>query len=335
MVYLTNLPAFYKIRLWNEIATKKSLLVICNGLDDNYIRNKDFTAGDMSFDLVWLPNGGIKSVMALRNILKDLDYNELIVTGNNSMTYWYAALSNPRRKLSAVCESSIYESTTTGIRGLAKRFFASRFHKYYLSGTAHKRLLDALHYNGEMVVTHGVGVFNYVPQPPFKSCSQDCNRLLYVGRLSPEKNLFRLIDVVNRHPGWELTIVGYGPLEEELKAVAKANIKFTGAIENKKLPEIYRDHDAFVLPSLSDVYGLVVEEALNNGLPVALSYRVGCSDDWALDGRYGLTFDPDSESEIEKGLLRILTPEINNNMRRNIADLDFEAIERRQVEFYL
>lgn len=159
--------------------------------------------------------------------------------------------------------------------------------------------------------------------------------MLYVGRLSPEKNLRRLIEVVNRHPEWHLSIVGFGPLEEELKAISESNIHLLGAINNEDLPKIYQSHDAFVLPSTSEPWGLVVEEALNNGIPVAVSERAGCSDDWVKDGRLGILFNPFSEEAIECALSSILTKETNNRLRKNISLLDFEKIAISQINCYL
>ena len=66
-------------------------------------------------------------------------------------------------------------------------------------------------------------------------------------------------------------MVGFGRIEAQLKAAAGKNIKFIGAVDNKDLPAVYRANDVFVLPSVSETWGLVVEEALNNGLPVLLS----------------------------------------------------------------
>lgn len=335
IVYVTNLPAFYKINLWNEIARHKSLLVIFTGSDDNYVRNDDFVKGERRFDCLTLPDGGLKGIGSLRRELRGITYDEMVVAGNNTAVYWWCALTNRRSHLKGVSESSAYESTTAGLKGAIKQFYASRFCRYYVSGKAHERFMRELGYKGEVIVTHGVGIFNFVEQPPFRPCSAKCNRLLFVGRLSPEKNISRLIEAVRRHPEWQLTIAGFGPLEAELKEMAGTNIKFIGAVNNKDLPAIYRAHDAFVLASTSEVWGLVVEEALNNGLPVALSERVGCRDDWANNGLYGLTFDPFSIEGIEAGLSAILNPEINNAMRRKIAMLDFGEIERRQAECYL
>lgn len=95
----------------------------------------------------------------------------------------------------------------------------------------------------------------------------------------------------NTLPSLRLTIVGFGEQEDELRALAGANVTFAGAVNNKRLPEIYQAHDVFILPSKSEPWGLVVEEALNNGMPVIVSDRVGCHKA-LINAQNGLVFPP-------------------------------------------
>lgn len=335
ITYVTNLPAFYKIRLLNEVSKHRSVLAIFCGFDGLIQRNADFSRGEMQFDNVTLKNNGLKAVVEIRGILKDVTYEEMMVCGNNTLVYWYLALTNPRKKLSSVCESSVYESKMNGIKGIIKRFFHNRFSRCYAAGESAARLYSENGFRGEIVKTKGVGIFNYHPQPEYKPCSKECNKLIYVGRLSPEKNLHRLIEVVNHHSEWQLTIVGFGPLEDELKSIARENIHFLGAVRNEELAEIYQSHDAFVLPSIYEPWGLVVEEALNNGLPVAVSERAGSADDWVRDGQYGIMFNPFSINSIEDVLTEILTEKKNIVLRQNISKLNFCKIADNQINSYL
>lgn len=297
-------------------------------------RNADFFKGERLFENVVLQQGVVAQFRQTMRILKNIDYDRLIVGGWEGPIATIAPFMSPKSKNAVITESSYHESTTGGLKGLIKKLIVRRYSKSYVPGRANAELMSRLGFNGEMIETRGVGVFNYQPQAPFKPYSGE-NKLLYVGRLSPEKNLKRLIEVVNAHPDWRLTVVGFGPQEEELKSLAGSNIVFTGAIKNEELPAVYRSHDAFVLPSVSETWGLVVEEALNNGLPVAISERCGCAETWVSDGKYGLTFRPESIESVEAALKKVLTPEINNKMRKYISVLDFSVIESAQVACYL
>jgi len=94
-------------------------------------------------------------------------------------------------------------------------------------------------------------------------------KVLYVGRVSKEKNLEMLC---NLQELYDITIVGDGPQLKYLKNNYK-KINFTGYKFGKELSKIYSENDVFAFPSLTDTFGIVVIEALCNGLPVA-AYRV-------------------------------------------------------------
>lgn len=88
---------------------------------------------------------------------------------------------------------------------------------------------------------------------------------LYVGRVSVEKNIeaFLRLDL----PGRKI-VVGGGPQLEQLKA-AYPRVRFTGPKYGEDLARCYASSDAFVFPSLTDTFGLVLLEAMASGLPGA------------------------------------------------------------------
>lgn len=112
--------------------------------------------------------------------------------------------------------------------------------------------------------------------------------ILYCGRLIAEKSLPTLIAAVNQlqqEPTGTapmLLIVGEGPLRKGLEASSGANadhIRFLGFRNQTELPQFYNLCDVFVLPSVFEPWGLVVNEAMNAGRPVIVSDRVGCAAD--------------------------------------------------------
>jgi glycosyltransferase involved in cell wall biosynthesis len=98
--------------------------------------------------------------------------------------------------------------------------------------------------------------------------------LLYVGRISREKDLQLLIDVLPalraRAEPFTLVIVGEGPYRAELEKKLPGAI-FTGILTGRELGIAYASADLFVFPSTTDTYGNVVVEAMAAGLPVAVS----------------------------------------------------------------
>ena len=94
-------------------------------------------------------------------------------------------------------------------------------------------------------------------------------KVLYVGRVSIEKNLD---DLCKLQDNYNITIVGDGPYLKHLKRTYK-NINFVGYKFGKELKDEYIKNDVFCFPSLTDTFGIVIIEALCNGLPVA-AYNV-------------------------------------------------------------
>ncbi len=88
--------------------------------------------------------------------------------------------------------------------------------------------------------------------------------LLYVGRVSKEKNLDVLCDFEDKYEIW---IVGDGPYRPELES--KLHAKFFGYKKGKELADLYHQADVFVFPSLVDTFGIVMIEAMSLGTPVA------------------------------------------------------------------
>ena len=131
---------------------------------------------------------------------------------------------------------------------------------------------------------------------------------LFVGRVSPEKNVGLLIDAfaeIKKEKDVALVIVGDGSELQGLKERVQSNgiedVIFTGYTVFPALIKYYKCADCFVLPSSFEPWGLVVNEAMTCNLPVIVSKAVGCGDDLVKEGENGFVFDTDDkESLIDK-----------------------------------
>ena len=98
--------------------------------------------------------------------------------------------------------------------------------------------------------------------------------LLYVGRVSKEKDLNLFTDIMpalrKKAAAHTLVIVGEGPYRAELEKLLPGAL-FTGSLNGRELGVAYASADLFVFPSTTDTYGNVVVEAMAAGLPVAVS----------------------------------------------------------------
>ncbi|RDW18512.1 glycosyltransferase family 1 protein [Oceanobacillus arenosus] len=97
--------------------------------------------------------------------------------------------------------------------------------------------------------------------------------LLYVGRISPEKDVMllpeinkQLPDEVRENVHW--LIVGDGPVKKELEDSTIHNLSFAGFLEKEELAAAYAAADLFVFPSVTETFGNVVLESMASGTPV-------------------------------------------------------------------
>lgn len=124
---------------------------------------------------------------------------------------------------------------------------------------------------------------------------------LFVGRLVHEKNLpillrgYAAYRVRTKAP-WPLYLIGDGPMRQELallsRELGEAGIVWLGSKRQAELPQYLSLASALVLPSKSETWGLVVNEAMASGIPVLVSKNCGCSVDLVHTGKTGFTFEP-------------------------------------------
>jgi glycosyltransferase involved in cell wall biosynthesis len=136
-------------------------------------------------------------------------------------------------------------------------------------------------------------------------------------RLVQKKNLFFLLKAFDRYrrstnDAWDLVIVGEGPLRDAIASRISelglaSHVHLLGRKSYDELPDLYGLARAFVLPSLNDEWGLVVNEAMAAGLPVLVSKGAGCHEDLVEEGVNGYVFDPSNTAQLEGLLLKLST----------------------------
>lgn len=121
--------------------------------------------------------------------------------------------------------------------------------------------------------------------------------LLYVGRLSPEKEIERIKPILEVIPDSRLALVGDGPHRQALESYfADTNTNFVGYLTGTDLAAAFASADAFVFPSRTETLGLVLLEAMAAGCPVVAA-RSGGIPDIVTDGVNGFLFEPTEDDE--------------------------------------
>lgn len=144
---------------------------------------------------------------------------------------------------------------------------------------------------------------------------------LCIGRYSSEKNQQALIaameDVVEMRPDARLVLVGWGPMEEELKQAAAEqgiadNVVVTGRVPT--VHEYYAMADAFILPSLTEGLSVVLLEAMSTGLPI-IGTDVTGTGEAIVHGETGLVVPPDSKRHLSHAMEQLC----DGDRRREMA----------------
>jgi len=138
---------------------------------------------------------------------------------------------------------------------------------------------------------------------------------IFVGRLTRQKGVTYLLDAlaILRRQGRtiDLTIVGDGPERPALKALAMAlglNVTFTGFVAPESVGRHLRDKRVFVLPATDEGLGLVVAEALTQGVPVVAT-RSGGIPDLLVDPDAGILTPPGDVQALAAAIREVITNE--------------------------
>jgi len=141
---------------------------------------------------------------------------------------------------------------------------------------------------------------------------QDHPIALFAGKLVPWKQPDRLLAAFTESapPDSHLAFVGEGEMRAALEAtasrIAPRRVTFLGFMNQREMGMAYRAADLLVLPSSHEPWGLVVNEAMNFGVPALVSDRVGCAPDLIQTTKTGWVFQHDDEHGLGRALNQAL-----------------------------
>lgn len=131
-------------------------------------------------------------------------------------------------------------------------------------------------------------------------------RFLFVGQLIPRKGIVELLDAFSQLPEGELYVAGDGELRPLVDRAAEGGrVTYVGHIDRAALQRLYADSDVLVLPSRYEVWGLVINEALEHGLPVIATEAVGAVDDLVVNDVNGYVTRTGDVDALREAMARI------------------------------
>jgi glycosyltransferase involved in cell wall biosynthesis len=165
--------------------------------------------------------------------------------------------------------------------------------------------------------------------------------LLYLGRFIDFKNLEALVSCFAKlnNAEWSLVMVGDGPTWQKTKLAAgnAKNIHFLGAKSWQEVPQYYALANAFVLPSYSEPWGLVLNEAMVCQIPVLVSKNCGSENDLVIHEETGLVFDPFDNADFENKLHQLMTAyntQWISKAKTNVKRFSFENATQTMTEAF-
>lgn len=286
----------------------------------------------------------------LRRLIKNKG-DIFILTGYESLSCWLTLIYTKlfRKKLIFWNGSTLESSRSNNfLINALRRLFIRSADSYLTYGTQAKEFL--VHYGAKpekvVVGCNTVGTDYFAKESSrLASKKEEIKKekgypskiILFSGQLIPRKNLDVLLEafkeIATRDIG--LIVLGDGPLKSTYLGWCQKNelenVFFEGFRQIEELPKYYTVADVFVMPSLREVWGLVVNEAMACGLPVVVSSRAGAAYDLVKEGKNGYVFNPGDLQQLKEILERLLK---NDSLRSEMGRKSFEIIKNYGVDFY-
>lgn len=146
---------------------------------------------------------------------------------------------------------------------------------------------------------------------------------LSIGRQIPVKNYpfilkaYKLYREKTKESAYDLVLIGDGPersiIEEYIQTNNLERVFLKPFMQQKELIPIYRQAEAFILASTKETWGLVLNEAMANGIPVISSINCGATNTLINEGINGYTFSPFNEQELADIMVKYHT--LDNNAK--------------------
>jgi glycosyltransferase involved in cell wall biosynthesis len=310
---VTEIPAPYRIPLFNALAERVDLRVLFLASADPRRPFYDLHEGEWRFEHEVLPGrslrpGGRWLVLThgLGRRLRGFRPDALGVGGWNQPAFVRALAYAKTHRVPIL---SWVESTAGDARGgsapleLAKRTLVHAYDGFFVPGQASRDYVLGFGVEPDRIAIapNAVDASVFVgPREP----GDGVVRFLYVGRLDPEKGVDVLLRAFERVPG-ELVLVGSGSAERELRALAGDRVRFTGPLPRDEVAGWYRRADALVLPSRSEPWGMVLNEAATAGMPLVAADGVGAARELVEDGVNGFRVPVGDEGALAEALRRL------------------------------
>ncbi|OQY70094.1 MAG: hypothetical protein B6D44_16415 [Ignavibacteriales bacterium UTCHB2] len=250
-------------------------------------------------------------------------------------------------------ESSKYDAERTKKVEWIKSKIVNLYDAALVGGTRQKEYLTSLGFSAHKIFTGYASVDNnYFEKESIRLRSSiqeikkkhNLNRDFFLtsARFIPKKNLLNLIKAYKLYTEktendlFDLVIIGDGSEKQKMENLITnfnltENIHLPGFFQYDKIPEFYTAAKVFIIPSLREQWGLVVNEAMASGLPVLISNRCGCVPDLIEEGVNGFSFNPEKPEELAELMINLIN---DNTLREKMGKESNRIIKKLAPELF-
>lgn len=318
VLYLTNLPSPYRIDFFNELSKYCDLTVLIER-DKATNRDDSWYGKNIKFNAVFLKSIKIMEESSFSfDILKYIfsDYDLVCFGGYSTLTsmlgIFFLKIFNRKFVLNA--DGGVIKHNEKKFQYLIKKFFISSADAWICTGSSSKDYF--IHYGADIQK-----IYTY----PFTSLKKDdfiekvlseneiqvikrkkeINTeyiILSVGQVIHRKGFDILLKTMTKIKKKSVTLYIIGGKEtDELKEIREknniTNVKYIEFLDKKELLEYYQIADLFILMTREDIWGLVINEALSQGLFTITSNKCGAGLEMINDEN-GLILDINEDPSI-------------------------------------
>lgn len=349
VLYYTNLPSPYKVSFLNELSKYCDVDALFTLKDEEERNDAWYKDNEYKFKAFYLDNNGYSLIKELLNNKYD------IVINANYATKYGAYLSNRVKQLNI----PLFINADGGIiypneyiKNIIRKFFIKKGDYYLSSGKETNKYFIFHGANKDKIYTYNFSSLtnNDILDTPIsyedklklrRQNDYDYKRIfISVGSLIDRKGydiFFKAIKDINLKDTLFL-IVGSGQKEEEYKMYIEDNnldnVRLLGFKSKKEVFDLYKLADVFFLPSREDIWGLVINEAMANGLPVISSDNVVASKE-LINEKY--LYNPEDVDRL-KDLIIYFNNLDDNNLydigNRNLKTIKDYTIENMAKRYY-
>lgn len=360
VLFITNIPSPYRIDFFNELNKYCDLTVLFERKTATD-RNDSWYSNEFEFNGFFLKSINIGSEASLScEVIKYIkkSYDVIVLGGYSSPTSMIASLYMKTHKIPYYlnADGGFINYNENKITKLIKSFFISSASYWLCSGEETKKYLT---YYGAKT--------DYIFKFPFTSIkntdilksliSLDRKEklknelgipydkvILSVGQFIPRKGFDWMIEAykeIDKEIG--IYIIGGNP-SEEYKSLKKKyemiNLHFIDFQNKVSLNKWYQSADLFVLPTREDIWGLVINEAMSQGIPVITTDKCIAGIELIENGKNGYVINDFNMSTLEKKTIEILNLNINdynklclNNIKKS-KDNTIEKMAKRHIDIF-